>query len=883
MKLTKPQRLVYDMERFAGGAIAVICGSVLVRGSKDLPSLKHAVQTLYRLNDALRIRIEETADGVSQTVSDYIEREVEILRFEDKAQFNAYAKQCAKEPLDLHGPLCDIKIVILNDSYGILVKLHHIIGDAWTLSLVASQFCAILNGETPEAYSYLDYISSEDTYLQSTRYAKDRAFFLERFKECDEVTYLSEKQVHSFETRRKTFVMDAEQAQQITAYAAENHTSPFVLFMTAFAAYINRTKLNTKRFYIGTAVLNRSGVREKNTMGMFINTVPMLMKLDNKGTFLENLSSVQETAFSVFRHQKYNYSDVLADIRKEYSFTEKQYDVMLSYQNAAITGAVGEFESAWYHSGAQTESLQIHIDDRDSEGIFRIHYDYQTEKFTEREIERMYGHMTNLLFDSIKSDGKKLYELEILSAAEKQTLLYDFNDTAVDYPRDKCVHQLFEEQAAKTPDKTAVIACDATLTYAELNEQANRIAHGLIARGVRPGDIVAFALHRKSYLIAAIFGILKSGAAYMPIDLDYPQERVDYMLEDSGAKLFLTDDGIEELLASGRADNPGVSMSSDDLCYCIYTSGSTGAPKGTLIQHRSVTNFIWHSDKNAFQSSLLNNCDYIISANSVAFDITLQEIHLPLLNGRSVIFLSDQQVYNIGTAADMFQNRKCGLIITPTKLEMYMADDAFCRNMKNLTVIMCGAEAFPPNLAHEIRKHSAAIIFDGYGPTETTCGVLYAEVEPGDSIKIGRPIANTQMYITDKYMQPLPIGAVGELCIAGAGVGAGYLNRPELTAEKFIDNPFGDGKLYKTGDLAYWREDGNIVYVGRNDFQVKIRGLRVELGEIENAIDGVEGVSEAVVVVRKNSEGRQLICAFYTGEELDAREIRSQIGQRLPK
>lgn len=238
---------------------------------------------------------------------------------------------------------------------------------------------------------------------------------------------------------------------------------------------------------------------------------------------------------------------------------------------------------------------------------------------------------------------------------------------------------------------------------------------------------------------------------------------------------------------------------------------------------------------------------------------------------------------NIDSAIDKVRNKRCGLIITPTKLSLYLRSKKFCECMNHFSVIMSGTEAFPEYLITEIKKLSDAIILNGYGPTETTCGTLYSTVTSEENITIGKPIANTQIYIVDQYMQPVPIGVTGELCIAGDGVGAGYLNRPELTAEKFIDNPFGEGKLYKIGDLAYWREDGNIVYVGRNDFQVKIRGLRIEIGEIENAICSMDDISQAVVVVQKNKEDRQLICAFYTGKEADAKEIRSHIGKKLPK
>jgi len=1183
MNLTKPQKLIYDMEKYAGGAISVICGGMLIRGKKGTTEIQAAVNELYRLNDALRIRISETDGTVSQKIMEYAEQNIPVLRFESKAEMDSYAEKYVKTPLDFYGNLCEISVVVLPGQYGLLVKLHHIIGDAWSLSLLGTQFNKLLNGDFFEAYSYADYVQTEEKYIQSKRYERDKNFFVEQFKKCDEATYINEKQSDSLNAKRKTFAIDNAHANLINSFAEKNETSAFMLFTVALSAYMNRTKMNAEKFYIGTAVLNRSGNKEQNTVGMFINTVPMLIELDNEKSFSENLSSVEETALSVFRHERYNYGDVLTNLRKEFNFGEKLYDTMISYQNAKVGGA--DVETTWYHGGEQSESLQIHIDDRDSEGIFRVHYDYLTEKFTGDEIEKIHRHICNLLFDGIANPNKKLHELNILTPEEQQKLLYTFNDTAVEYPKDKCVHQLFEEQVERTPDKTAIVACDKTLTYRELNEEANKIAHSLIEKGIGVGDIVAFMLLRKSYMISTILGILKSGAAYLPIDPDYPQDRIDYMLSDSNAKILITENDIEGLLDNSKTFNPCVSMSSESLCYCIYTSGSTGRPKGTTIYHHNLVNLLLDNkryirsdyrialltticfdvaaqeilgtltlglsgylfknkncistidacemisnneidvlfatptyfdaltqipkcaeiilkhlkfvvlagekfylndvvkrlanesitflnqygpaethvstccqltnettvhvlfeeqvertpDKTAiiFKDTVLSyfelnelvqkyadilvslginkgnvvavhlershrlivlqlavlkigaiflpvdkrypidrieymckDCNvsilvsddsddrhikanvitidefeqavpnkkaatvnnsgicYIIytsgstgtpkgcaltgkgltnfcrnnntletlknrennvfaCVNSVSFDYFIAESLLPLTNGYTTVIFDD----NESTIQDEFlkivsENAVNVVMTTPTRLKIYFSDKSDCDVLKQLTCVCTSGEPLMPELLMQIYEKSPnAQVYNPIGPSECSVWDIGGRLNKDDGIDIhiGKPIANTQIYIVDKYMKICPIGVTGEICIAGDGVGAGYLNRPELTAEKFIDNPFGKGKLYKTGDLAYWREDGNIAYVGRNDFQVKIRGLRIELGEIENAINSVDGISQSVVVVRKDEAGRQLICAFYTGEEKPAKEIRDTIGKRLPK
>ncbi len=881
-RLTKPQKLIYDMEKFAGGSISNICGSIVIKGEKDISVLANAVNELYRLNDALRIRITEI-DGIPyQIVSEYKEQKIDVLHFEDKAALDSYAEKYAKEPIDFYGSLSDINIICVGNEYGMLLKMHHIICDAWTISMIGTQFHMLINGDVPETFSYIDYIPSEQEYFNGKRYPKDREYYIEQYKKCDDITYISDKQVKTYVANRKYFLINEEKTAKIQAYANEHNTSVYMLLMTALGTYINRIKMNQEKFYIGTAILNRTNAQEKNTMGMFINTAPVLMEFDNEKTFLENLRTISKTLFGIIKHQKFNYGEVLETLRHEFDFSGNLYDIVLSYQNAKFVGIDEEYESTWYYGGMQSESLQMHIDDRDSEGVLKIHYDYQIEKFTEKEIEGMHEYIFNLLFDAINED-KKITELAILSNKEKTTLLYDFNDTKADYPKDKCVHQLFEEQVIKTPDKIAVIADDKTLTYDELNKLSNRIANSLIKKGVKANDIVAFALPRNSSLIAVMFGILKSGAAYMPIDPDYPQDRIDYMLSDSNAKIFITKENVGEIISNNN-ECPKVEMTSDNYCYCIYTSGSTGNPKGTLLKHYNVVNYIGENKYNFREKIIHNDYNNILSVTTVGFDIFVTESILTLLSGKTMLFANEQQA-NSQAELNRFAMKYGAEVLqtTPTKMQMLMDDNKNAEYLKSLKSIMLGGESVPFELCETINTLTNAEIFNVYGPTETTVWSAFSKVTDSD-MTIGKPIANTQIYIVDKYNNLMPIGKIGELCIAGDGVGAGYLNRPELTAEKFIDNPFGNSKMYKTGDLAYWREDGNIAYVGRNDFQVKIRGLRIELGEIENAISSVHGVSQSVVVVRKDDSGRQLICAFYTEQSsVDIADIKSAISSKLPK
>lgn len=832
-----------------------------------------AVREVFRINSALKTRIIEKDDQVFQVEADAVPQEIKVLHFKNKKELDTYADTYAKEPFDLHGQLCEIQVIVIPNHSGILIKLHHIIGDAWTMTLIATQFYTLLNGKTPPAYPYTEHLEKEQNYLHGNNYLKDRAFFMEEFQKCSEITYLSEKQNRLYTAARKTFSFTPEQTKMLAVYAAKREVSAFVLFLTAFGILISRVRQNVEQFYLGTAFLNRFGVRDKNTTGMFVNTVPVLIELDYQKSFVENLLEIKAKVYSVLRHQKFHYSDTLAAIRKEYHFTEKLYDVMLSYQNAEIATA-DEIESTWYHNGTQAESLQLHIDDRDRKGIFCIHYDYQTEKFTSEQITHMQEHFVTLLFDAIKNDSKKLWELELLLDAEKQKLLFTFNDTAVDYPCKKCVHELFEEQVGRTPDRTALVFENESFTYRQIDAMSNSLANYLREQGIKPNHIVPIMAKRSWHIIVAMLGVLKAGAAYMPVDPDYPLERIQYMFDTAKVKIALTykyDTSLSVSIVS--LDNfdycqnitpLSIVNRADDLCYVIFTSGSTGMPKGVSICHRNVVNYCDDNDYNQYHAVINKDCQKIVSMANFTFDMFTTDSLLSLLNGMTVYLANDKEAMLQSELSRLVRLNFIDVIqTTPTKMHSYMLDRQNLNYLKQFQVIILGGEALSFELLEELRNNTDARIYNLYGPTETTVWATKTIIKDND-ITIGKPIANTQIYIVDQYMNLVPVGVTGELCIAGESVGTGYLNRPDLTAKKFIDNPFGRGKLYKTGDLAYWRSNGNIVYVGRNDFQVKIHGLRIELGEIENVICNTEHIAQSAVVVRQDETGGQYICAFYT-------------------
>lgn len=833
----------------------------------DVDRLQKAVDAMISRHEILRTSFENKDGNIIQVINDSAACVVEKMESDDIVAF--------MRPFDLS------KAPLLRVGYfgnTVMIDMHHIITDGSSMPILLRELNELYMGRTPQNTP----VSYKQFAVQDQDHAASENYWLSVFG--DEVpvlelnTDLKRGQKQSINGNAIYDSVDIELHKQILAKCKQLNITPYAFYMGAFNILLSKFS-GSEDIVVGMPISGRDG-KFLNTIGMFVNTIALRNQPVGSKTVQAFLAEVKENSINAIAHQDYPYGELVKKLNINTLGRNPLFDVMFAYQSEQMTEVVfGDEKAELLPIPVTTSKYDFTFNVMPRIGDVVLMVEYCTDLFAELTIRRFvesYKHILQQMLD----ENEQICAINAVTDVERK-LLADFNDTAIEYPKDKCVHQLFEEQVTKTPDKVAVIACDKTLTYAELNKEANRIAHSLIEKGVLPGDIVAFALSRKSYLISAILGILKSGAAYLPIDPDYPQERVSYMLTDSNVKYFITESNIVELLSNENIESPNITTSRNSRCYCIYTSGSTGKPKAVAVTHGNVHNFVL-PDAGPFQKSIVNMCDCVFATNAIVFDITVQDILLPLLNGLSVMFAESDKLAHIAQLVSQAPMKRTGLIITPTKLRMYMQSTEFCDNLNHFSVIMVGAENFPGALYTDLRKYTDAAIFNGYGPTETTCGVLYAPITNAEDITIGKPITNTQIYIVDSNMQIVPIGVTGELCIAGDGVGTGYLNRPGLTDEKFIDNPFGEGKLYKTGDLAYWREDGNIVYVGRNDLQVKIRGLRVELGEIENAISGVDGISQAVVVVRKNTEGRQLICAFYTGTEIDAKDIRRQIGKKLP-
>ncbi|NJM22257.1 MAG: amino acid adenylation domain-containing protein [Richelia sp. SM1_7_0] len=697
----------------------------------------------------------------------------------------------------------------------------------------------------------------------------------------------------------------------LKSLAVENHLTLNTILQGAWGLMLSRYS-GEKDVIFGTTVSGRpttlAGV--ESMVGLFINTLPVRIKIPKESELLLWLKGLQTQQVE---QEEYSYTP-LVDIQgwSEVPRDIPLFESLVVFENYPLNGSLK----------AHNDSIQV-TNIRNFEQTnypltlvaepgerLSIVISYDTNLFTNDAIKRMLGHLQVLLQGMTEKPKQKLDEIPFLTADEKHQLLVEWNDTQTEYPQDKCIHELFEEQVEKTPNAIAVVFENQQLTYQELNNHANQLAYHLQTLGVKPEVLVGICLNRSLEMMVGLLAILKAGGAYVPLDPTYPSERLDYMLRDSQLPILLTQNQLLVKLPQHQAqticldedwekfvdypeDNPNTQVQPDNLAYIIYTSGSTGKPKGTMIIHSGMVNYLSWCTKAynvaAGEGSTVNS--------SIAFDATITSLFSPLLVGRKVVLLPEvNEIEELKQA--LCSGTKFSLVkITPAHLEMLSHLVANQEVNIQVQAFIIGGEALSEKVTNFWRKKAPLTkLINEYGPTETVVGCCIYEVEkqsfPGGNIPIGCPIANTELYILDSQLQPVPIGVVGELYIGGAGVARGYLNRPELTVERFITNPFynpkfkiQNPKLYKTGDLARYLPDGNIEYLGRIDHQVKIRGFRVELGEIEALIVQHPSVVSATVIVHEDEPENKNLVAYIVSEKsqiFHSNKLHQFLQKKLP-
>jgi amino acid adenylation domain-containing protein len=639
-------------------------------------------------------------------------------------------------------------------------------------------------------------------------------------------------------------------------------------------------------------------------VGLFVYTVPVRLQVSPEASLLSWLKEIRQLQVALREHEATPLVEIQgwSEVPRDRSLFETVY--VFYEMNTFFWPKEGSWQNRELYL-LEDNGFPITLDVYSGSDIL-LKITFDKRRFDDATIKRILGHLKTLLEGIAEDPNRTLYMLPILTEAERHQVLYEWNDTRVDYPQDKLIHQLFEAQAEQTPDSIALTFEGEQLTYRELNQRANQLAHYLQSIGVGPEVLVGIACQRSLEMVVGLYGILKAGGAYVPIDPTYPAERIAYMLADANVPVLLTqaklrdslpthearvvclDTDWDELTAGQDTGNPVCRATLENLAYTIYTSGSTGKPKGVMNTHRGILNrLLWMQD--AYQ---LTDKDSVLQKTPFSFDVSVWEFFWPLMFGARLVVARPEghkdSDYLVQTIIDQ---QITTMHFVPSMLRIFlMAKDV--EKCDSLRQVICSGEALPLDLQNRFFAHLDAELHNLYGPTEAAVDVTYwrcqRESEIG-TVPIGRPVANTRMYILDSSLQPVPVGVSGELYIGGVQVARGYLNRPELTAEKFIPDPFSENpeaRLYKTGDSARYLLDGNIEYLGRLDFQVKIRGNRIELGEIESVLSQYPDVREACVLAREDVPGDQRIVAYIIparNQEHLGSELRNYLKQRLPE
>ncbi|MEQ8167771.1 MAG: amino acid adenylation domain-containing protein [Candidatus Eremiobacterota bacterium] len=896
LSLTYPQKGIWYMEKLhTGTTMWNLPYSVKFREELDYILLERAINITIEKNDALRLRFKEIEGEPEQYVTPYKEEKIDFFDFTGKTYEE---KEWITKKSQIHFNLIKDNLfyfALMNFSEGergFFINVHHIVADGGSVAIIIQQimdsYYSLKEGKSishEKKPSYIDFIDIEYDYLKSESAEKDREFWAGEFQEAPEPADIkSFKLSKTIKTERKFFYFPPELSGELYRFCKENKTSIFRIFIAAFYTYAFRVTGKTEVVF-GTAYHNRIDEISKNTVGMYASVLPF--KLEGGNTeFKTLLSDVRTKLKFIDEHQRYPYDLILRDVKSHDPECKGLYDIVISQhlKNLFPEGSDVEFHCNGNFPYPLTMYIRYH--NRDEHIPVDLIIDFQTDKFTGKEIEEIYEHMLNIIRDGLANPDKIISDIEILSDREKKKLIYFFNDYHGDYPLDKIFIHFFEEQVLKTPRNTAVVYKDKQLTYEELNKKANQLAAHLRRKGIKPDSPVCILVERSIEMILGVVAILKSGAGYVPIEADYPRERISYILEDTGSPVLLSQrhlsdkiafagtvlDLEDEHLYTGDTSNlPPVNKPSD-LAYVIYTSGSTGKPKGVMIEQHSLTNFCFW----AIETHEYNSEDRIAKLVSFNFDVSIPEIFPTLCTGGAIHVIPEELKYSIYELNNYFEENKITGVCLPTAFGEQFMELVDNKSLRWADIAGEKLKSF--------RKRNYTLI-NGYGPTENTVYTTGFVVDKSyPVIPIGKPLTNTRVYILDKFNNLLPSGYPGELCCAGENVARGYFNKPELTAEKFVPDPFLPGeRMYHTGDLARWLPDGNIEFFGRMDHQVKIRGFRVETGEIEQILLSQDGIKEAVVLAKLDKNSNKYLCAYIVAsKEISTGELKKTLSKDLP-
>jgi len=913
-----------------------VAGALRIPGELDVPALEHAFKQLVERHESLRSTFHVVAGEPIQRVHESMDGtfQVEDASHWSESELRGRLVAEAHHPFDLEtGPAMRALLFRMNENseHTLLLSMDHIVTDFWSMTVLARElFASYEANKTGKTISfpalparYSDYVHWQTEMLAGVQGKKLWEYWRDELSgELPALNLPTDRPRMSFQTYRgdsQHLFMDSDLYRRLKSLAHEQGTTLFMTLLAAFQTLLHSYS-NQEQFLVGSVTAGRSHSELAGLVGYFINPIALRADFSGNPTFNEVLQRVRRRTLDAFEHQDYPPA-LLAKrlgIQRDAS-RPPLFETMFIFQKAhaaevqalspfalGIDGARMEVNGLTLESialGGEPAQFDLTMMMAETEQGLAAALQYNIDLFDASTIRRMLEHFHVLLKNIVSDPFKPASTYSLLGEPERQQLLVDWNQTQEDYPRDLCIHDLIQEQVKRTPDAIAVQFETKRLTYKELNQRANTVAKILVAQGVKPGTLVGLFVNRSLEMLVGLLGILKAGGAYLPLDPSFPSERLAFMLADSDASILLTQSSLISKLPEHKAqiiclDDLGQSPSTgtkkkspftkpDNLTYIIYTSGSTGKPKGVQIHHQAVVNFLYSMRK----SLGISAGDTLLAVTTLSFDIAVLELILPLTVGARVVIAGSEIAADGALLAESLNDSGATFMqATPASWRSLL--EAGWKGKDDLK-ILCGGEALTNDLAERLLELGAEV-WNLYGPTETTIWSTIYQLTSNqgqgtsNTVPIGRPIANTQIYILDASLQPVPIGVIGDLYIGGDGVSRGYLNRPELTAERFSVNPFdASSVIYKTGDIARYLPDGTIEFFGRSDQQLKVRGFRIEAGEVEVALAGHPAVQQAVVVAWKERSSDAALVAYVVptqGEkEADAGQLREFLRGKLPE
>jgi amino acid adenylation domain-containing protein len=888
-----------------------------LRGELNENALREALRQATARHDALRARFD--SDGSTQHFAARLDLEIPLvdlsgLRDEDRqARLQSLIADEARKRFDLSkGPLVRAQLTRLGPrQHQLIFTSHHIVCDGWSTNVLLGEVAKLYNAlregracELPAAMPFAAYAQSQQEFFSSPEGAENEKYWVEQFRDpapaLDLPTDRIRPAMKEFKGATYRKKIDAQTLNSIKKFGARQKCTLFVTLLAGLQILLSRLS-GQDDIVVGIPSAGQSLVEDKVLVGHCVNFLPLRARIGSGETAASFLSVVRQTLFAAYDHQNYTYGRLVRKLNLQRDpgrlpLTEIQFNLERVGEGVRFDGLESEIDP----NPKAFVNFDIFLNVVETKDGLVLDCDYNTGLYDEATIARWLNHYEMLLDGMVADPESPVSRLPLLTESEARRLVHVWNDSALAFPRNLTVHKLIEQQIVATPDAIAVVFEDAQLTYAELNRRANQLAHYLRRLGVKPGSLVAVFVERGLEMIVALLGTMKAGAAYVPLDPTFPPERLRFVLSDAKASIVLTQEPLTKAwsfddarvvrldtdwpaIARESGSSPEEVVTAEDLAYVLYTSGSTGKPKGVEIIHRAVVNLL--------QSMLLRpglkKSDTFAAITTLSFDISGLELYLPLCTGAKLVIVS-RETASFGLQLLEYLKKINATAMQGTPVSWKQLIEAGWDGNPPLKVL-CGGEAFPRELASQLTKRSISV-WNMYGPTETTIWSATDEVENSDGpVPIGWPIANTQFHVLDKELQLVPLGIPGDLYIAGDGLARGYLNQPELTASRFIANPFSKqpgARMYKTGDLVMRRLNGDLEFLGRTDDQIKLRGFRIELGEIQSVLASWPGIREAVVLLRKDVPKEERLVAYYVlksgAQKPSAADLRDFLLAQLP-